>query len=110
MISIGGGYAPAWSKDGRSLFYRAPTIGADVGRQMLAVDIQVGETLVAGRPRLLFDKTGYALSGWMRSYDVTPEGKFVMVARTGISAQPVTELNVVLNWFEELKQRVPTGR
>ncbi len=23
---------------------------------------------------------------------------------------PPTQINVVLNWFEELKQRVPTGR
>ncbi len=38
-------------------------------------------------------------------YDVAPDGRFLMV-----SDRPTTEFKLVLNWFEELKQRVPTGR
>jgi len=36
-----------------------------------------------------------------------PDGRFVII-RTG-TPQVATEINVILNWFEELKQRVPTG-
>ena len=43
-ISTGGGRHPAWSRDGRELFF----IGAD-HRQMFAVPVQTGATLVAGR-------------------------------------------------------------
>ena len=51
-----------------------------------------------------------------RAYDVTLDGKFIGVATAGTApsatglAQTVAaqmKINVVLNWFEELKQRVP---
>ena len=41
-------------------------------------------------------------------YAVTPDGqRFLMVKDSG-PAQAPTQINVVLNWFEELKQKVPT--
>ncbi len=44
------------------------------------------------------------------NYDVTPDGqRFVMVQARG-QQEEATQINVVLNWFEELKQRVPTGK
>jgi hypothetical protein len=48
----------------------------------------------------------------VRNYDITPAGKFVALVdprepdASGTSAAP--EIRVVLDWFEELKQRVPT--
>ena len=42
----------------------------------------------------------------MQTYDVTADGQqFLMVSET----QTTAELTVVLNWFEELKARVPTN-
>ena len=47
----------------------------------------------------------------MRAYDVLPDGRFVgLVEPAGSEALAgalVTEMRVVLNWFEELKTRVP---
>lgn len=47
-----------------------------------------------------------------RYYDVTPDGqKFLTVMATGPEPdRPVTHLYIVLNWFDELKARVPTRR
>jgi hypothetical protein len=48
-----------------------------------------------------------------RNHDVTPDGKLIAVVASGQdpSGPPATpEIRVVLNWFEELKQRVPTGQ
>ena len=43
-------------------------------------------------------------------YDVTPDGqRFLMLKTGGPEESAATQINVVLNWFEELKQRVPTG-
>jgi hypothetical protein len=39
------------------------------------------------------------------NYDVAADGRFLMV---GESSAEANELNVVLNWFEELKRLVPT--
>jgi len=47
----------------------------------------------------------------MRNYDVTPDGKFLVVmsapGASETNPRPASQINVVLNWFEELKQRVP---
>ena len=66
-------------------------------------------TFEPGTPEVVFNK----LYGNRRGdYDVAPDGRFLMITLpgdpTGEGGRP--ELNVVLNWFEELKQRVPTGR
>ncbi len=47
----------------------------------------------------------------MAIYAVHPDGRFLFVTKP-ISAAggTVPRINVILNWFEELKQRVPTGR
>jgi hypothetical protein len=46
-----------------------------------------------------------------RNYDITPDGKQFLVvlpaSQTGTNQQQALQINVVLNWLEELKQRVP---
>lgn len=44
---------------------------------------------------------------WQRKYDVTPLGRFLLVEEIVPSPK---EIQLVLNWYEELKERVPTGR
>jgi hypothetical protein len=47
----------------------------------------------------------------MANYDISPDGKqFVMVDEPKAASQPTMHLQVILNWTEELKARVPTGR
>ena len=61
--------------------------------------------LAAGNPRLLFE--GQCVHSAVRTnYDVTTDGqRFVMIQAS--EQQEVSQINVVLNWFEELKQQVP---
>jgi hypothetical protein len=41
--------------------------------------------------------------------DVTRDGqRFCMLKTSEETERPATQINVVLDWFEELKQRVPT--
>ena len=42
-------------------------------------------------------------------YDVTPDGEFIMV-EAGESEAPPSQINVVLNWVEELKLRIESGK
>ena len=48
-------------------------------------------------------------AGWpIRSYDISLDGqRFLMVKEEQREPTPVTELVLVQNWFEELKQKVP---
>ena len=58
-----------------------------------------------GEPRALFEaRYERALLGFT-NYDVAPDGSFVMVR--GDRQPPPRRINIVLNWFEELKQKVP---
>ena len=50
LISTDGGHLPLWSRDGRELFFHSLD-----GRHMLAVAVQPGTTLDAGRPQVLFE-------------------------------------------------------
>jgi eukaryotic-like serine/threonine-protein kinase len=52
------------------------------------------------------------LSAVARNYDITPDGKqFVVITPAGVSAESspssAQQINLVLNWFEELKRLVP---
>ncbi|MFB3141670.1 MAG: TolB family protein, partial [Acidobacteriota bacterium] len=95
-----GGGEPVWSPDGRELFYRS-------GDRMMAVSIQTEPTFRAGRPEVLFEgsyRTTPVPAG-LQYYDISPDGqRFLMIKREREEAQ----INVVLNWFEELKRLVPT--
>jgi hypothetical protein len=42
---------------------------------------------------------------------VSPDGQRFLMLKPGEQEQAApTQINVVLNWFEELKQKVPTGK
>ena len=74
---------------------------------MMAVDVSLGGPFKATTPRVLFEGTLYS-STPLRSYDITPDGqRFIMPRSEDIPDQKVTKLNVVLNWFDELKKRAP---
>jgi Tol biopolymer transport system component len=104
-VSTGGGIAPIWNPDGSELFYRS-------GARMMAVPVKQKDPLTFGAPTTLFSQDQSigrsARLFSLASYDVTPDGqRFVMVDGSA-SAPPTTQLNLVLNWFDELRRLVPT--
>ena len=102
-ISIAGGVEPVWNRNGRELFYRNDD-------KMMAVDLTTQPAFSVGKPKLLFDGRYVLNSASFPYYDVTPDGqRFLMVKPVEQEQEAATQINVVLNWFEELKRRVPTG-
>ena len=92
-----------WSPKGNELFYRT---GAR-REKMMVVDYQTQPTFSAGKPRLLFEGN-YVGLGTGAYYSVTPDAqRFLMVKAPDQAEAALTQINVVLNWFEELKQKVP---
>lgn len=101
QISTDGGREPVWSRNGRELFYR----NAD---KMMVVNITAGSSFTSTAPRLLFERHFAEGTAGTIGYDVSIDGqRFVMIQPTE-PEQAATQIHVVLNWFEELKQRVPT--
>ena len=103
-VSTGGGTRPFWSRDGTELYF-----GSLDNRQMLAVTITVRPSLVIGTPRVLFDFPILPIRGGPRPYDITPDGRFVIIQRDPPDATRTGASNMILiqNWFEELKRLVP---
>ena len=100
QISSDGGEEPVWSHDGRELFYRNTT-------KMMAAEIVTGPALKASKPRLLFDGRYENLS-WEPNYDVSADAqKFLMLK--SLDNTPPNQINIVLNWYEELKRRAGSG-
>ncbi len=103
QISTQGGREPIWARSGNELFYRS-------GDGMMTVDMKTQPTLRTGTPRQLFeDPYRRAPNPNTAHYDVSADDqRFLMVQEASQEAE-ASQLNVVLNWFEELKRLVPTG-
>ena len=99
-----GGEAPVWSPNGEQLFYRR---SADRLWRFMVVDIPGGSISARSLPRMLLEGS-YSSSVPMRNYDVSPDGdRFVLQTQVVLPPEPVTRINIVLNWFEELAELVP---
>jgi Tol biopolymer transport system component len=94
-----GGGEPVWSRKGQELFYRS-------GDKMMAVAYAIKATFEPAKPVVLFFERPYARSS-PRNYDVTADGRFLMLKESEQVGAAI-QINVVLNWQEELKRRVPT--
>jgi Tol biopolymer transport system component len=104
QVSTEGGMEPAWNPNGRELFYRS-------GDKMMAVEITTQPSFSAGKPRVLFERPYQPTPGTFPNYDVSPDGqRFLMLKPSEQGQAAPTQINVVLNWFEELKQKVPAGK
>jgi serine/threonine-protein kinase len=108
-ISNGGGEFPIWSPNGRELFFRARD-----GRIMVADYSAKGDSFVAAKPRVWSEKKILLNRGGgpFMPYALAPDGKrFAVVLYTdGTSEQQsVLQLNFLLNFFDELRRRVPAG-
>jgi len=104
QISTEGGTEPVWNPNGRELFYRS----AD---KIMAVDIATQPGFAAGKPRMLFEGRYQPSPVTSPNYDVSPDGQRFLMIKSSEQAQAApTQINVVLNWFEELKQKVPAGK
>jgi serine/threonine-protein kinase len=113
QVSSGGGTRPVWARNGRELFYESPEPNGSRTLKIWAVSVEAGATFTNGLLQRVVDGP-YLSPQSGRSYDVSADGKkFVMIKdatpapASGAVARP-SQLVVVMNWQEELKQRVPT--
>ena len=103
QISTSGGQRPVWGPEGTELFYVNDN-------SLFAVEIEMEPTFSRGAPTLIVDGR-YSLGNQIgRMYDVDPitGDRFLMLKPFDVEdGLRDPSLNVVLNWFEELKERVP---
>jgi len=103
-----GGAFPLWSPDGKELFYSSFNSG-----QLMGIDITTDAAFAFGNEQAL-GMGGFFIPTDLptRPYDITPDGQRFLMVFPADQADSVAEsadeqINIVLNWFEELKERVP---
>jgi eukaryotic-like serine/threonine-protein kinase len=100
QVSEGSGVQPRWGYTGREIYYRS-------GRHMMSValDASAAEPKF-GKPEALFaDEYDFGQNVSVPNYDVTRDGRFIMLRRGTQGGS----LRVVINWTEELKKIVAAG-
>ena len=105
QITYTGGVSPLWSRDGSQLFFHPVTVAP----RLIAVDIETTPAVTSGSPQPL----PIGILPGNRNFDIMPDGeRFVVlvpvaVEETEDGQAPPDQINIILNWFEELKERVP---
>jgi hypothetical protein len=97
QVSVEGGVAPLWAPNGRELYYR-------IGDKLMAVPVTAGERIKVGKPVVLIDFKG--VNEDITISDISLDGTWFVGVQRDPQA-PAIEVEVVLNWLEELKQKVP---
>jgi len=101
QISTEGGTEPVWAHNGE-IFYRQ-------GNKMMAAGTTTQPTFSADNPKMLFEGQYVPSLQTMPNYEVSRDGQRFLMVKASEQTEAATQINVVLNWFEELKRRVPTG-
>ena len=65
-----------------------------------AVDVETGAAFRARTPHLLFEKVS-------SDYDLSPDGRRFIMLKPAATAADTSDLHVILNWFDDLRRRVP---
>jgi Tol biopolymer transport system component len=106
QVSTSGGNSPVWSPDMRELFYLSEDKFA------MAVALETEPTVRFGTPEVLFKNTNLGFGMYTGiPWDMHPDGKrFLMMKQSEAASseqqRPKPKIIVVLNWDEELRQRV----
>jgi eukaryotic-like serine/threonine-protein kinase len=95
QVSVDGGLAPLWEPHQHELYFRHDG-------KLMAAAVETQPAFVAKPPRALFADSYDEVA-----YDVTPDGRFIMIERVTPESSR-TSIVLIQNWLEELKQRVPT--
>ena len=97
-------FQPVWSPDGHELFY----VPSAASGRIAAARVSTQSGVTFGAPEILPARvTAARTSNEPRAFDILPDGRFIGLIGSGSDSLAAIELRLVLNWFEELKQRAP---
>ncbi len=99
-VSSNGGTKVRWSRDGKELFYVE-------GQTLVAVSVSSGLSFSVGSATRLFEHPGLRPGRNYAPYDVSADGqRFILAEPVAEGADgPEPSIRVVMNWFEEFRDR-----
>ncbi len=99
-VSTEGGENPIWATDGSKIYFE------DNEDHLVSVTIQTDPSLSLSNPTILFD---YEQLGLSSGFTITPDGQHFITTQFEKTESEVTEFRVVLNWFQELEERLASS-
>ncbi|MEP6766716.1 MAG: protein kinase, partial [Gemmatimonadaceae bacterium] len=102
QISAEGGSEPAWSRDGKEIFY------VDRHQQLIAVSVTTQGVVAVGKSQLLFSTAPYRRHPTHRAYGLLPGNQGFVMIRDGSAT--TKDLVLVDNWFTELQQKMKASK
>ena len=110
QISDGGGAQPAWSRDGKELFFRSADGIMSVRASAEGGSFRASKPEPVFRGAFLGGLRGVTLPGFnFPDYDVSGDGRRFVMFQGGVEKRPATRAKVVLGWFDELKRLTSAG-
>jgi hypothetical protein len=96
---------PLWSRSGHELAYETRD-----GRLMMGSYAVNGDTFIPGKPRP-WSTQQILITGNGNDMDLAPDGKHfaVLIAQQSNEPRSTGGVRLLLNFFDDLKQRVPSG-
>ncbi len=101
-ISSDGGRGPLWSKDGNELFF------VDEDRGLLATSFEPASGRHQSPVGLFTIPAEYPANASNNFYDVSSDGERFLMVR-GLADAGLSEVYILTNWFEELRERVESN-
>ena len=108
QISTGGGAHPIWSRNGGELFYESPD-----EHIMSAAYTAKADSFAADKPRPWSNAQIFGPVPARWNADLAPDGKrFAVLPRPEATSEQKgsVHVTVLLNFFDELRRRVPAGK
>jgi len=97
QVSIDGGIEPLWSRDGRELFFQN-------GSQLMSVSVTPGAEWSASQPHVVHEGRFARGPNGNTSWSINREGTRFLRIQLVEPERAITHVELVLNWFSELKQ------
>ncbi len=108
QISNSGGTLPMWSRNGHELFFE--TLDNHI---MVAAYTVQGDSFVADKPRAWSEKQLGVGANASRNADLAPDGKRIaalMPVETAEAQKAQNHVTFLMNFFDELRRKVPAGK
>lgn len=104
QVSLESSWEPIWSRDGKQIYFRSTD-----GDRIFGADFSASPAVIIGKPTLVL--AGKFLMGtpFGKVWDLASDGKKFLVQIGAEPLPPIDHYNVILNWFDELRRKVPNS-
>ncbi len=89
----------SWAADGKTLYYDGP-------EGIMAVSIAGTHSLTTGQARVLLKGYRGIQAESAVSYDISTDGQHILLTKAKEGAETFQQINVVLNWFDEIQSKI----